>query len=255
MGRRRSRIEKKKYLNPEVADASLVAHYKLWAGFEKPVVAGVSDGSVFDYSLNGNSGVIDKDNAVTVPAYPGFSFDGADSLITVAADPTIDANGKTALSISAWINPASDGELNNGRIVGKTGLGTTGYKFIVSNDNAAAVKLESTIFHDGVADSVAVTNTLPVALNTWSFVAMVYNEDGAKKIKIYVNSVLIALSTDTAGVGTIDDDSALALIIGNETGVNRTFDGLIDDVRIWPNARSAIQMRDLYNQTRWRYSV
>ncbi len=254
MGRRRSRIEKKKYLNPEVADASLVAHYKLWAGFEKPVVAGVSDGSVFDYSLNGNSGVIDKDNAVTVPAYPGFSFDGADSLITVAADPTIDANGKTALSIAAWINPASDGEDDAGKIVDKQS-GGVGYSFHVNNEVAGSMAIRWVV--ENTTDMTATISPI-VSINVWTNVAVTYDlNDGVRKGKVYINAVLVANSTtDIAGsAGALPDDSGVAMGVGNRTARDKTFHGTISDIRIWPNARSAIQIRNLYNQTRWRYSV
>ena len=188
------------------------------------------------------------------PTGLGGEFDGADSIMTVPADPTIDINGKTVLSISAWINAASDGEGNLGRIIDKT-TGTTGYFMQVEAEAAGFVKLEGLVYHDGAADARAITNAAIVPINIWSHVSFVYNEDSAKKIKIYLNGVLQALGTDTAGVGTVDDDSAIDLNIGNAVGVDRTFDGIISDVQIYNKALSAEEVLSIYSQTRGRYGV
>ena len=253
-------MNKRRLHSFEVSEASEVLRLKLWTGFERPIVAGVSDGTVFDYSLNGNTGTIDKDDAVTVPVYPGFSFDGADSLITVAFDSTIDANNKAQFSISAWINPASDGENNTGRIVDKRdsiAASTVGYLLLVQSEASSAVKLNFFVHHANT-DSQTITTNPVLPINTWSHVAAVYNEDGVGKGKLYVKGVLETLGTDIAGdvIGVPADDSAVDLTIGNATAdTARTFDGKIDDVRIYNISRTAAQMRDLYEQTRWRYGV
>ena len=244
---------KLRFLSPQVSDASEVLHLKLWDGFTLPVVAGVSDGTVFDYSLNGNEGVIDKDNAVTVPAYPGFSFDGANSLITVAADSSIDANAKTALTISVWINPASDGENNFGRIIDHANDATTlGYLFRVDSESGNFVNCFFKIVTSGTDIGIELASAL-IPLNQWSHIVFTHDTGGDNKARIYLNGILMA--TDTASTGTYSDDSAETLIIGNTSVGSRTFDGSISDVRIYNTARSAAQIRDFYNQTRWRYGV
>ena len=187
------------------------------------------------------------------PTGLGGDFDGADSIMTVAADSTIDINGKTAYSISAWINPASDGESDTGRICAKVSV-PAGYFFYLSDEAASVVKVNVLIFHDGAADSQARTDAL-LPINTWTNVAFVYNEDSAKKIKIYFNGVLQSLDVNTAGVGTIDDDSAIDLIIGSSATISRTFDGIISDVQIYNKALSAAEVLSIYSQTRGRYSV
>ena len=244
-------------LQPEVSDVSETLHLKLWDGFNAPLVAGSIDGEVFDYSMNDNAGVIDKDDTVTVYADRGFSFDGADSLITVAADTTIDVNGRTVFTLSAWINVASDGEGNLGRIMNKTDgtVLTTGYSFNVREEVAGFVKLYINVQH-AVTDMTAVTDDAVIPIDTWTHVAATYNESADGKGKLYVNGTLIT-STDQAGnvIGTPSDDSADDLVIGNSVDLDRTFDGSISDVRFFNTARTAAQIRDLYNQTRWRYGV
>lgn len=253
MARRRARKKVWPFTSGRSIDtAGLAAHYKLYAGFTTPVVAGVSDGSVFDYSLNGNVGVIDKDNAVTLPAYPGFSFDGADSLITVAADPSIDAFGKTALSISAWINPSSDGENDEGSIVSKINI--PGYKFAVSGELGGFVSLGANLLMLGDNINTKKANVIPI--NQWSHVAIVWFEGGIKKGKLYHNGVLLTgLSSDSTGTGTPADDRAVDLIIGDQEDATRAFDGLIDDVMIYETSKSAAEIKSIFEQTRWRYGV
>ena len=230
----------------------LVAHYKLYAGFTTPVVAGVSNGSVFDYSLNGNVGVIDKDNAVTLPAYPGFSFDGADSKITVAADPTIDGFGKTALTIVAWINPASDGENDEASIVSK--ISGIGYEFAVAGEVGGFVGLKAAIKPIGDNINTKKDNIIPI--NQWSHVAIVWFEGGIKKGKLYLNGVLLTgLSSDSTGTGNPGDDRAVDLLIGEQGDEILAFDGLIDDVRIYETAKPAAEIKSICETTRSRYGV
>lgn len=192
-------------------------------------------------------------SSVSSPAGSGLLFDGVDDKISVPADTAIDAFGKTALSGSAWIYPVSDGEGNAGRIFdkGDTIVGTTaGYRFFLADESAGFTKLNATIMFEGGTDTdaSAVTSLRSIPVNAWLHVAFVYNEDSAKKIKLYVNGVLQSLSTDNAGDSTIADDSAVAMTIGNATeDTTRTFDGSISDVRIYDTALSASEIRILAN--------
>lgn len=230
---------KLRFLRTQISDASEVLHLKLW------------DGTAFDYSLNGNDGTLSGTDISY--AYPGVLFNGSDDKITLAADPTIDINGKTALTILAWINPASDGENDFGRIVDKENGTGNGYQFFVDGEVSGLVRLRASLEFDITAMDVRSARVIPI--NVWSHVVFTYNEDGDKKGKLYFNGALQSLGTDVAGANTITDDSANDLIIGNRSDGTRTFDGKIDNVRILSTAYSAAKMRDSYNQTRWRYGI
>lgn len=243
-------------MQPQINTVGLIGHWKLQDGFTNAPVALTSDGAVFDYSLNGNPGVIDQDDAVTVPVDKGFSFDGADSLITVGADAAIDINGRTVFSVCAWINPASDGEGNEGRIISKVDAtaATIGYSLYVLSEAGGLLKLYIDVEHL-TADARALTTVTVVPINVWSHVAAIYNEDADGKCKLYLNGVLIA-SNDQAGdvIGAPLDDSAVDLIIGNSVDLDRTFHGLISDVQFYNKALTAIEVKNIYEVTRWRYS-
>ena len=190
---------------------------------------------------------------VNAPLSSGLTFDGGtpgDDAITVGADTLIDINGKSVYSISAWINPASDGEGNYGRIVSKVDAtaSTTGYSFYVGDEAASFVKFGLLIQH-ATTDGSAYSNAAVVPINTWSHVVATYNEDGDGKSKLYLNGTLLALGTDTAGdtAGSPSDDSADDLVIGNSVDLDRTFDGSITNIMIFDHALTAFEVKRLYS--------
>ncbi len=220
---------------------------------------------VAQYKLNERSGTSIADfvgtntgtsaNAVSPVAGPGddtgLLFNGSNDKITVVADPFIDINGKTTLSISAWINPSSDGERNVGRICDKTAATAAGYHFEVRNEVGSQIGLRFVIIHDGATNTDAQVDN-GVVLNTWSHVAVIYNEDSAKKGKVYINGVLQSLDNDGAGDGTIIDDSTVDLTIGNRDNAgdpDTTFDGTISDVRIYDEALSQNRIVQIMNES------
>jgi hypothetical protein len=74
--------------HPQFSTVGLVAYYKLWAGL-------TSTANVFDYSLNGFTGV--PAGTDIAPAYPGFTFNNTDDEIVIGTGPT------SVLSIIVWI--------------------------------------------------------------------------------------------------------------------------------------------------------
>ena len=196
-----------------------------------------------------------REHVVPVPSPTGMGllFDGVDDKITVPADSAIDANGKTALTITAWINPSSDGESNTGRIVDKyDSSSAAGYRLFLSNESGTSFKINASIVH-ATQPATAKTGAITGIKDVWGNVAFVYNEDGAKKIKIYLNGVLQAnTDTDDEGIDAIVNDNANPLLIGNLVGGVRAFDGSISDVRIYDVALTQVEIADIMNITNRR---
>ena len=202
-------------------------------------------------SVGSNTGTsIRNTNLMSVLGTPtgrGLLFDGADDKITVPAHSSIDVKGKTAISITAWINPASDGEEDTGRIADKA-AGGNGHVFFVSGETAGLVTFNAVLATTGgTASATTLTDIVPI--NVWSLVAFVYNEDGAGKIKLYLNGVLQSLLTDDAGNTTPADDSSNDLIIGNRAGDDRAFDGSIADARFHNTALTLVEMQAIYRES------
>jgi hypothetical protein len=163
------------------------------------------------------------------------SFNGTTSLITVTADTTIDVNSMGAFRLSAWIYVDSDGENDEGRIFDKFSSTNIGYRLFVFGQSAGTVKLDFEVGHATTNTRVITSTTLTTG--AWHKVDAVYNSD--KSGDIYINGVLATYSTDTTGVDAVNDDSAVDLIIGNNSGATRTFDGEIDDARIYDGSFTA----------------
>ncbi len=79
---------------------------------------------------------------------------------------------------------------------------------------------------------------------------------------IYVNGIAGTQGVDTIKASVWNhlvltdatENDASNLDIGRKEGAS-SFDGLISDVRLYSTVRTAAQVRDFYEQTRWRYSV
>lgn len=143
------------------------------------------------------------------------------------------------LSISAWIKPASAGGGDGGRIVDKSNGGAG---WMLKMSGAAAVQFVASEF--ATAD-VQGTSLPVIALSTWQHVVVTWDGSPSGAVNIYVNGNA-ATDTVTGGAGAPRDDSATPLAIGNRSlDAARGFDGLIDEVWIFPGVISSAQIQEL----------
>lgn len=220
---------------------SLVAYYKL----------DERSGTAINDFVGSNTGTsVNTVVPISSPPGMGLVFNGSTDKITIPADSSIDINGKTKLTILGWINPASAGENNLGNIVNKANGAVRGYKFELFGTPSA---LKFQLIFSGTDSKVRTGNI--ITFDTWLFVGAVYNEDGDKKSKLYINGILQSLDVDDTGVGSIVDDSTQDLVIGNREDNDRTFDGALSDIRIYSDeafsqARIIQAMQDsIYDRT------
>ncbi|MGH1371202.1 MAG: DUF6701 domain-containing protein [Cellvibrionaceae bacterium] len=160
-------------------------------------------------------------------------FDGPNSGYVQINDPGTGSilDLPTALSVSVWVYPHS--------------YPSSGLSTIVSKD-------ENFEFHLNTSGRVnwwwgggsnELTSTGVVALNTWTHITIVY-ANGSQQI--YLNGVLAGSHNDT-GTLTQNNDPVL---IGTDLGFNsRTFDGFIDEVRIFDSSLNSSQVGLVYNET------
>ena len=160
-----------------------------------------------------------------------YSFNGTDSYIQIADNQKLRmSQGGT---ISAWIYPESYGE-GSGRIVDKSidTSFTNGYGLYMYPDNRV---------NFGVGSTRTYSLIHTITYNQWQFVLVTFNSTGRK---IYINGV----NTTSSG-GDLTDlplDIAGSVIIGNNADTIRSFDGFIDDVRIYNVALTTAQIKQEY---------
>lgn len=160
-------------------------------------------------------------------------FNGKDSYTLCPASPSL--NLTNALTLEAWINPAEWGELaafGLGRIFEKNSFS------LYLLENAPLYKNHSLFFrlmHADGAISRSFTPENSIVLDEWQHVAVTF--DGDTLVKMFVNGREQVLTQTKPPSGTIIDNSEDSLYIGNTPDQRYTFNGTIDEVRIWNAVR------------------
>ena len=156
----------------------------------------------------------------------GVNFDGINDRITTGSDFI----GTTAGTYTAWVYPISYGQSSVGRIIdnGKTILEAT------STNNTIGFS------SDGFAtQATAATNALP--LNKWTHVTVTRNSSGTANF--YINGVLSGSADQPSGTPA---GGSTNVILGNVSAGAATFNGLIDNVRVYNRVLSATEILNIY---------
>ncbi len=171
-----------------------------------------------------------------------MSFDGDGDYLEYAQDE-LDNLFAGPATVEAWIRPSSTGQNGFGRIVDKalTTDHVNGWALFLYNDERYAV--DTFAFAADFGGLFAKVFTAPdgvIELSTWQHVAAVFDGSQDGPPTMYVNGQATNVSTVFDFGGELADDADNVLRVGNHaTELSRTFDGLIDEVRISKGPRSA----------------
>jgi len=193
---------------------------------------------VNDTSANNNDGSNFGSTDATAKIGDGQDFDGSNDSVEISPNAGINDVFSGGGTISAWIKPQSWGESGVGRILDKASGTTanTGWSLSLGDAN------DSVIFEHGFDTSYGRWRGSldAITLDEWQHVTVVFDSSSAANDpKIYVNGVALALTEEQTPVGTAATDAALDLAIGNRApSSDRTFDGIIDEVRILSAAQT-----------------
>ena len=246
-------VQSRSMIGPET-----VLHFKLYN-------SAMTTAKVFDYSFNGVTGDLwDASNPITlIPAWPGFHFDGflhATQGDYIYTNTTFQSTFRDSFSMMLWVKP-DDGHpaatdylagCRNGAAEDEVGLTiqTNGkIRFTMESNNTAA-------YAEGTAATFA------NGAGEWTYIVAVANEDTS--LVIYVNSALLTLGGapadgDATGLTFNDFTTDCNPNIGarNSDGTHDGYDsyfaGLISDFRIISKALTAIEIKNIYETTKWRH--
>ncbi len=192
-----------------------------------------------DSTGNAHNGINNGSSDSTGNIGDGQSFDGVDDRIDISSDAGIDNFFAGGATVSAWINPSGWGEFGFGRILdkGNAPSATNGWALQVDNTG------NRLIFEFGFSmDAGRWRSSInSIALDTWQLVTLVYDStSAANDPTIYVNGVPVGVTESNTPNGTANSDAGLDLAIGNRSGsTDRTFQGMLDEIRLETGTRSA----------------
>lgn len=159
-------------------------------------------------------------------------FDGGDEIAVIPSHASINFDGDSPFSISAWIKPTNFFGGNNTSILSKGdyNMPLQGYNFM----HSASGKLMFYMVGSYGADHVGVkTDTAVLSLDTWQHVLVVYKDRTWSNTKFYFNGVLQTTVLHDGGTFTLSSATANDLTIGRSTVFNNFYAGNQDDVAIY----------------------
>jgi len=166
---------------------------------------------------------------------------GIGDVITVDQDPTLDHPFMNGGTFSAWIFPQSAGEANQGRIWVKA---ATNIKLHIPSADSSQLRL---IQNFDTTDGIWRTATRDISFDQWNHIAIVYNSDSSSNDPImYVDGVPKTIRESLSPVGTAQVE-VTSLKIGNVGSLVRTFDGNIDEFRMYDGMLSSNWIKTEYN--------
>ena len=233
------------------AEVSNLYHKRQYKGLVRDGLVGYWDftkGSSFDRSFNNNNGT----DTLGVGGYKkqGLDFDGADTNIAVADATNIQNIFDGGGTIFAVINPRSDGEANQGRIVDKIQYNLR-LQGVVANK--ATLKFAKTF--SGVT-GVWETLSPQISLDKFFSVVITYNADAVGNDPLLsVNAINVNLSEIVTPVGARMADVGSELSIGNNGGGIRTFDGFMKTIVMFNRILSATELAQLQQWAKTTFNL
>ena len=247
-------VPSRSFIGPET-----VLHFKLWNSV-------MTAGKVFDYSLNGVTGTLwDASSPITlIPTWPGFHFDGllhATRGDYIYTNTTFQSTFRDNYSVMLWVKPDDGQPAATDYLAGcRNGAAEDEVGITIQTNGKIRFTMES---DDTVAYAEGNAATFADGAGAWTYIVVVATEDTS--LVIYVNSALLTLGAapadgDATGL-TFDDfttdcnpNIGARNSDGTHDGYDSYFAGLVSDFRIISKALTAIEVKNIYEVTRWRYS-
>ena len=213
-----------------------LAHWKLDDG----------SGSIAVDSVGGHDGAVTGADWVTGTDGGALDFFSSDDTVDLTSDSELDDVFVGGATVTAWIYPYGWGESDAGRILDKTSRTSgnrDGWALGMQGDDDALAFVQGFSGDEGYW----ITPDDSIRLTEWQHIAVAYDaDDTANDPSIYIDGVLQSLNEDESPDGSLRSDASRTLTLGNyANSTNRTFDGLIDDVRIYGRLLSDSEIMDL----------
>jgi hypothetical protein len=164
-------------------------------------------------------------------AQNGLHYDGVNDIVTTTYGGISGSNPRT---IEAWIKTSStNGEQ---QVIVDWGNLATSQRFTFNIINNSFLRLE--VQGNGLTGNIVIND------GNWHHVSTVFNPNATNKVSLYVDGVLDVAGNLTVAVNT---NINVPVRIGRRIDDVKTFNGSIDEVRIWNVARTQAQIQASMN--------
>ena len=174
-----------------------------------------------------------------------LEFDGNNDRVQVTDDSALDNLFDSGATLSGWFYARSWGEGGSGRIADKSNSENPSAGWQLSVDGGD----QALNFEIGFSGSTGRWSTpdASIRLNNWHHVALVYDSSSTlNEPALYIDGVAVPVTRNSSPSGSVDPDSAHDLTLGNHSeNSSRTFDGRLDDIRLYDRILSASQVTEL----------
>lgn len=211
-----------------------------------------TSGEVIDSSGNANHGTSAGGATTDVGKFgKGGVFDGTDDYVNTGSASSLDnieTQGGGGITVSAWVYARSYGENNNGYIVSKGSMNMDGHWRLMFAGVANWLLFSKD--YDG-ANNLSVFVDYPTSyFNTWKHVTATWDGSAsASNMHIYIDGVEASKTSTSDGTGSKLSDESRFVAIGASDDYGSggyTFDGKIDEVRIYNRAFGADDINNLF---------
>jgi len=196
--------------------------------------------TAFDSSANGNTGTLINGTAWSAGQYgSAVDLDGANDVVSVDASSTLD--NLDEFSVAFWFYADSTGQGNRGRFFEKTDA----FKAYFSNYNSKIYFSadrwgdNSGTWRFSMPGSASLVGAWHHAVVTYSY------SDSSNNPSLYIDGQSLGnMEVYEAPVGALQAESG-GLHIGNNESANRSFEGRMDDFRVYSRVLSASEVSSL----------
>ena len=161
-----------------------------------------------------------------------LDFDGSNDYINIADNASLTSTN--AITISAWFK-----KLSSSNWMSIFGKGTTD----ANEEYVLMVKDDQVYFDVGQGGGPYLQQSTTISVGVWHHIAAIHNRSGSTStLKVYLNGKDVGGST--VGASNSPNDNSHPLTIGSRFSTsNAPFQGQIDEVRIWSEARSQAEIK------------
>ncbi len=169
----------------------------------------------------------------------GFvTFDGVSGTISVPFDAAIDNIYDSGGIFEVLARPRSAGEVAGAKLYDRVA-----HNVNVQGLSNGFLKIQLQYSFSTSPGTWTTTNAV-LPIDKFSRITIEYDADNAANVPVIkIDGVAQALSS-TQPVGTRNSDAGDNLTIGNRTGDDRTWDGDLDDFRLWGGTRTEAEIND-----------